>query len=173
INGADFVTQPGESLSIRSRSATAIEDLRSCGQSLDKFLALGLDELVGLFEMPTVVVRTFVIGLFNMRIMSVFSFHLVIVARHGRAMEGISGESYVLPNERANCCRGRVGYRIRVESTGCFGDRLQHGWVRHADTGLHARRHFRRSRVDKCASGFARHVDNALGGLRWAAPLVL
>ena len=92
INGADFVAHPGESLRIHSRSATAIENLRSCGQSLDKFLALGLDELVGLLEMPTVVVRTFVIGLFNMRIISVFSFHVVIVARHGRAMEGISCE---------------------------------------------------------------------------------
>src|SRR5258708_11978539 len=98
MNGGDFVTQAGESLSIRSRSATAIEDLRSCGQSLDKFLALGLDELVGLFEMPTVVVRTFVIGLFNMRIMSVFSFHLVIVARHGRAMEEFAARPYLLPH---------------------------------------------------------------------------
>jgi hypothetical protein len=48
------------------------------------------------------------------------------------------------------------------ESPGWFGDRVQHGRVRHANSRLHACCYFCRSGADKHASGVPRHVDNAL-----------
>src|SRR5712691_1703872 len=85
IDGSNCIAQFGESLRIHSWSTTTIENVGTYRQSLNDFLALRLDELVGLSEVATVIIRTIVIGPFNMRIISVFVLHVDIVARHRRA----------------------------------------------------------------------------------------
>ena len=56
IDGSNCITQFSESLRVHSWSTTTIENVGSYGQSLNEFLALRLDELVGLSEVATVII---------------------------------------------------------------------------------------------------------------------
>ena len=87
INGRDVVPQVGKSLGIHSRPATTIEDFRSSRQSGNELLSVLLYELVGLLKVVTVVLRPFVVCLFDMPIIRVFGLHVGILATHGSAQE--------------------------------------------------------------------------------------
>src|SRR4029453_11720011 len=75
IDGCDVVAQPGKSFGIHSRATATVEDFRSNWQLLNEMLSFWFDELVGRFEVVTVVFRSLIVGLFDMRIVRVFRFH--------------------------------------------------------------------------------------------------
>jgi hypothetical protein len=87
VNGCDGVSQLGKSLGIHSRTATTIEDLRSSRQVGNELLSILLYELVGLLKVVTIVLRPFVVCLFDMPIIWVFGLHFDILATQGRVRE--------------------------------------------------------------------------------------
>jgi hypothetical protein len=83
IDGCDIVSQAGESLGIHSRPATAIEDFRSGRQSSNELLSILFYKLVGVLTVVSIVLRPFVVCVFDILIIGVCVLHVGILATHG------------------------------------------------------------------------------------------